>query len=145
MHAAAVPLPVDAVLFDLDGTLADTAPDLAAALNRVRVDGGLAPLPFARLRPHASHGARGLIGAAFGLTPDDAGFAALRDAFIAHYESALCVDSTLFPGVETILDVIEAKGLRWGIVTNKVTRLTLPLVADLGLAPRAGAVVCGDT
>jgi N-acetyl-D-muramate 6-phosphate phosphatase len=145
MHAAAVPLPVDAVLFDLDGTLADTAPDLAAALNRVRVDGGLAPLPFARLRPHASHGARGLIGAAFGLTPDDAGFAALRDAFIAHYESALCVDSTLFPGVETILDVIEAKGLRWGIVTNKVTRLTLPLVADLRLAPRAGAVVCGDT
>jgi phosphoglycolate phosphatase len=145
MHAAAIPLPVDAVLFDLDGTLADTAPDLAAALNRVRVDGGLAPLPFARLRPHASHGARGLIGAAFGLTPDDAGFAALRDAFIAHYESALCVDSTLFPGVETILDVIEAKGLRWGIVTNKVTRLTLPLVADLRLAPRAGAVVCGDT
>jgi phosphoglycolate phosphatase len=145
MHAAAVPLPVDAVLFDLDGTLADTAPDLAAALNRVRIDGGLAPLPFARLRPHASHGARGLIGAAFGLTPDDAGFAALRDAFIAYYESALCVDSTLFPGVETILDVIEAKGLRWGIVTNKVTRLTLPLVADLRLVPRAGAVVCGDT
>jgi N-acetyl-D-muramate 6-phosphate phosphatase len=141
----ALPLPVDAVLFDLDGTLADTAPDLAAALNRVRVDLGLAPLPFARLRPHASHGARGLIGAGFGYAPDDAEFAALRDAFLAHYESALCVDSTLFPGVDLMLDAVEARGLRWGIVTNKVTRFTLPLVADLKLAPRAGAIVCGDT
>ena len=141
----ALTLPVDAVLFDLDGTLADTAPDLAAALNRVRVDLGLAPLPFAQLRPHASHGARGLIGAGFGYAPDDAEFAALRDAFLAQYESALCVDSALFPGVDLMLDAVEARGLRWGIVTNKVTRFTLPLVADLKLAPRAGAIVCGDT
>jgi len=147
--AATVPtaarLAVDAVLFDLDGTLADTAPDLAGALNRVRVDRGLDPLPFARLRPHASHGARGLIGAGFGYAPDHAGFAPLRDAFLAHYESALCVDSTLFPGIDLLLDAIEARALRWGIVTNKTTRLTLPLVAELGLSPRAGAIVCGDT
>ena len=142
---SAARLAVDAVLFDLDGTLADTAPDLAGALNRVRVDRGLDPLPFARLRPHASHGARGLIGAGFGCTPDHGGFAPLRDAFIAHYESALCVDSTLFPGIDLLLDAIEARALRWGIVTNKVTRLTLPLVAELGLASRAGAIVCGDT
>ncbi len=138
-------LAVDAVLFDLDGTLADTAPDLAGALNRVRVDRGLDPLPFARLRPHASHGARGLIGAGFGYAPDHADFAPLRDAFIAHYESALCVDSTLFPGIDLLLDAIEARALRWGIVTNKVTRLTLPLIAELGLSSRAGAIVCGDT
>jgi phosphoglycolate phosphatase len=138
-------LPVAAVLFDLDGTLADTAPDLAAALNRVRADRGLAPLPYADLRPLASHGARGLVGAGFGVAPNDAEFAALRDAFLAHYEAALCVESVLFDEIAELLDAIEARGLGWGIVTNKLTRYTLPLLDQLRLSPRAGAVVCGDT
>jgi phosphoglycolate phosphatase len=138
-------LAVTAVLFDLDGTLADTAPDLSAALNRVRSDRGLPPLPYLALRPFASHGARGLIGAGFGLAPADPEFAALRDAFLAHYEAALCVDSALFDEVLPLLDAIEARGLGWGIVTNKLTRYTLPLLDQLQLSPRAGAVVCGDT
>jgi phosphoglycolate phosphatase len=138
-------LAVTAVLFDLDGTLADTAPDLAAALNRVRSDRGLPPLPYLALRPFASHGARGLIGAGFGFAPVDPEFAALRDAFLAHYEAALCVDSALFDEVLPLLDAIEARGLGWGIVTNKLTRYTLPLLDQLQLSPRARAVVCGDT
>lgn len=138
-------LPVLAVLFDLDGTLADTAPDLTAALNRVRADRGLDPLPYRALRPFASHGARGLIGAGFGVAPDEPEFAALRDAFLAHYEAALCVDTTLFDDVAALLDAIEASGRRWGIVTNKLTRYTLPLLEQLRLTPRAATVVCGDT
>jgi len=136
---------VDAVLFDLDGTLADTAPDLGAAVNRLRVDRGLAPMPLETLRPHASHGARGLLGAGFGIAPSDAEFAALNAAFLAHYEKALAVDSALFAGVSDVLDAIEARGLKWGIVTNKATRFTEPVVAALGLTPRARVVVCGDT
>lgn len=142
---AARPLAVAAVLFDLDGTLADTAPDLVAALNRVRADRGLTPLPYSALRPFASHGARGLVGAGFGVTPADALFPALRDAFLAHYEAALCVHTTLFEDIEALLAVLEARALRWGIVTNKVERYTRPLVDQLRLADRAGTVVCGDT
>jgi len=133
------------VLFDLDGTLADTAPDLGGAANRLRVDRGLPPLPLATLRPHASHGARGLLGAAFGVTPEDAAFAELNAAFLAHYEKALAVDTALFAGVTDVLDAIESRGLKWGIVTNKATRFTEPVVAALRLWPRAGVVVCGDT
>jgi phosphoglycolate phosphatase len=138
-------LPVDAILFDLDGTLADTAPDLGAALNRVRADRGLAPVPLEHLRPYASHGARGLIGAGMGVTPGQPGYDALRDAFLAHYEAALCVDSVLFATVDALLDALEARSLSWGIVTNKATRYTTPLLSALRLAARAGAVVCGDT
>ncbi|MEO8674271.1 MAG: HAD-IA family hydrolase [Casimicrobiaceae bacterium] len=138
-------LAVDAVLFDLDGTLADTAPDLGAALNRVRRDRGLAPVPLARLRPYASHGARGLIGAGMAVTPGDENYEALRDAFLAHYANALCVDSALFADVDAVLDALDARALPWGIVTNKATRYTTPLLASLRLALRAGAVVCGDT
>jgi len=138
-------LPVRAVLFDLDGTLADTAPDLGAALNRVRGERGLPPLPLARLRPHASHGARGLLGAGFAVTPEHADYPALRDAFLAHYAAALCVESRLFDDVAEVLAAIEGRALPWGIVTNKATRYTTPLLAALGLAGRAGAVVCGDT
>jgi phosphoglycolate phosphatase len=90
-------LPIDAVLFDLDGTLVDTAPDLAAALNRVRAGRGLAPMPLERLRPFASHGTRGLIGAGMGVTPEEPAYEALRDAFLAQYASALCVDHALPP------------------------------------------------
>jgi phosphoglycolate phosphatase len=138
-------LPVDAVLFDLDGTLADTAPDLAAALNRVREQCGLEPVPLARLRPSASHGARGLLGTGMGIAPGHPDYAGLRDAFLAHYEAALCVGTTLFAEVGTLLDAIEARALKWGIVTNKAERFTTPLLDSLGLGKRPGAVVCGDT
>jgi phosphoglycolate phosphatase len=153
MSDAAPPLPVrdarslavDAVLFDLDGTLADTAPDLAAALNRVRRARGLDPVPEARLRPSASHGARGLLGAGMGVSPEHPDYPTLRDAFLAEYEAALCVGTTLFAEVDALLDAIEGRSLKWGIVTNKATRYTTPLLDLLGLGGRAGAVVCGDT
>ena len=138
-------LAVDAVLFDLDGTLADTALDLAAALNRVRIDRGLEPVPPARLRSSSSHGARGLIGTGMGIAPSHPDYHALRDAFLAHYESALCVDTTLFADVGAVLDEIESRALKWGIVTNKATRYTMPLLELLGLGGRARVVVCGDT
>jgi len=138
-------LPVDAVLFDLDGTLADTAPDLAAALNRVRVDRGLPPVPAADLRSSSSAGARGLIGTGMGVAPEHPDYRTLRDAFLVHYECALCVDTVLFADIDALLREIEARGLKWGIVTNKASRYTLPLLDALGLAGRAGVVVCGDT
>lgn len=138
-------LPVRAVLFDLDGTLADTAPDLAAALNRVRADLGLGPLPYDELRPHASAGARGMLGAGCDVRPGDTRFEPLRAAFLDHYARHLCVHSTLFDGVEAVLDAIEARGLAWGIVTNKHRRYTDPLVVQLGLTPRTRVVISGDT
>lgn len=138
-------LPVAAVLFDLDGTLADTAPDLAAALNRVRGQRGMAPMPLSALRPFASHGARGLLGAGFGITPDHADFPPLRDAFLAEYAAGLCVETRLFTGVAGLLDEIEARHFPWGIVTNKAIRYTAPLLDALGLSRRAGTVICGDT
>ena len=138
-------LPVDAVLFDLDGTLADTAPDLGAALNRVRSARGLEPVPLSRLRPSASHGARGMLGSGMGIAPEHPDYAALRDAFLREYEAALCVDTTLFADVTALLEAIEARSLKWGIVTNKATRYTTPLLDLLGLGGRAGAVVCGDS
>lgn len=142
---SASPLPVDAVLFDLDGTLADTAPDLGAALNRVREAQGLDPVPLETLRHASSHGARGLLRTGLGVLPEHPEYAALRDAFLAQYEAALCVDTKLFADVEALLDAIEARSLRWGIVTNKAARYTAPLIARLGLDKRTVAVVCGDT
>ena len=142
---AARALPIDAVLFDLDGTLADTAPDLGAALNRLRLARGLEPVPLHALRSSSSHGARGLLRVGMGIAPGHPEYEALRDAFLAHYETALCVDTTLFAEVDALLDAIEARSLKWGIVTNKATRYTTPLLERLGLDGRAGAVVCGDT
>jgi 2-phosphoglycolate phosphatase len=109
-----------AVLFDLDGTLDD-------------------------LRPLASAGARGLIGGAFGIGPEHPDYPAMRDEFLANYEADLCIETTLFQGIDAVLDELDARGVRWGIVTNKVARLTEPLVALLGLDLRAGCVVSGDT
>ena len=145
LPAAARALAVDAVLFDLDGTLADTAPDLAAALNRVRVDRGLEPVAASHLRAFSSHGARGMIGAGMGIAPDHPDYLGLRDAFLAHYESALCVETILFADVDALLGAIEARALKWGIVTNKATRYTMRLLELLGLGERPGVVVCGDT
>lgn len=133
------------VLLDLDGTLADTAPDLAAAANRMRIAHGMQPLPIAELRPYVSHGARGMVGRAFDVAPDDARYAELRQEFLIEYESALCVDSILFPGMEDTLQHLEQRGIRWGIVTNKFARFTLPLVQALKLSERAACVVSGDT
>ena len=138
-------LAVDAVLFDLDGTIADTAPDLIAALNRVRADHGREPLPVPHLRPYASMGARGMLGAGMSVDPEHPQFPALRDAFLDYYEGALCVHSKLFDGIDQLLAGIEERGLKWGIVTNKATRFTMPLLLALRLSTRAHAVVCGDT
>ncbi|GIL07134.1 MAG: phosphoglycolate phosphatase, bacterial [Betaproteobacteria bacterium] len=137
--------PIEVVLFDLDGTLVDTAPDLAAAVNRQRRERGFAELPLEALRPFASHGARGLIGRAFGLAPGEPEYEPLRQEFFRYYEQALCVQSRLFPGMDETLDALEQQGRRWGIVTNKIARFTDPLVAALGLSERAACVVSGDT
>lgn len=136
---------IRAVLFDLDGTLADTAPDMARAVNAMRAHRGLDPVPLAQVRPHVSSGARGLLQSAFGVGPEHGDFPAMREEFLHHYESAICVETALFPGVDSLLSAIEAKPLAWGIVTNKHERYTHPLVAALGLASRAGVVVGGDT
>jgi len=142
---AAPAAPLSLVLFDLDGTLADTAPDLAAAANACLAARGRAALPLGELRPWASHGARGLLHRAFGLAPSDPEYEALRVEFVQRYEAALCVHTTLFGGVRKLLDRLEQDGLRWGIVTNKVSRLTQPLVRQLGLDRQAACVVSGDT
>ena len=136
---------VRAVLFDLDGTLADSAPDLAAAANAMREARGLGPLPLAALRPLASHGARGLLRAALAKTPGDADYEALSDEFLVRYEQALAVHTRLFPGVAALLAALETRGLAWGIVTNKAMRFTAPLVETLRLAIRAAVIVAGDT
>jgi len=133
-----------AVLFDLDGTLADTAPDLAAAVNWMRTERGLEPTPYAVLRPTASAGARGMIGAAFGLAPGDEGYEELRVQWFERYQSAMAVHSTLFDGISDLLEGIAAAGMAWGIVTNKPARFTDPLVPLIGLA-HAGCVISGDT
>ncbi|MEM5435234.1 HAD-IA family hydrolase [Paraburkholderia diazotrophica] len=133
------------ILFDLDGTLADTAPDLAAAVNKMRHERGLEMVPLEQLRPLASAGARGLLGGAFGIGPEHHDYSSMREEFLANYEADLCIETTLFPGIGDILDELDARGVRWGIVTNKVARLTEPLVAQLGLDTRAGCVVSGDT
>jgi len=133
-----------AVLFDLDGTLADTAPDLAGAVNLLRTARGLAPTDYALLRPVASAGARGLIGAAFGITPQDDEYAALRDRFLENYANNIAVHSHLFDGVPALLEGLEKADIVWGIVTNKVMYLTEKLVPQIGLA-HAACIVCGDT
>ena len=138
-------MPSKAILFDFDGTLADTAADLARPLNRLRAARGLEELPIETLRPFASSGARGLLEAGLGILPDHPEFKALREAFLRHYAAEICVDTRLFPGMEALLGAIETRGLRWGIVTNKSTHLTVKIVAALGLDKRAACVVCGDT
>ena len=138
-------LPVVAVLFDLDGTLADSAGDLAAAVNRMRRERGLPPVSVSMLRPHASAGARGLLGAGMGVTPDDAEYPALRDQFLAYYASGLADTTSLFDGIPALLDELDARRLPWGIVTNKADRYTQPVVDALGLKTRAAAIVSGDT
>jgi 2-phosphoglycolate phosphatase len=133
-----------AILFDLDGTLADTAPDLAAAVNQLRMARGLKPMPYSLLRPVASAGARGLIGAAFELEPEDVGYEELCAGFLDNYAAALAVNSHLFDGVPAMLAGLREYGLRWGIVTNKAARFTNLLVPQIGLQD-AACVISGDT
>lgn len=140
-----MPLPRPrAILFDLDGTLADTAPDLAGAMNKVRASRGLPPTPYEILRPVASAGARGLIGASFGLKPDDEGYDELRVAFLDTYEAAIAERTTLFDGIASMLSALQDHQLAWGIVTNKAARFTDLLVPQIGLG-HAGCVISGDT
>jgi phosphoglycolate phosphatase len=134
-----------AVLFDLDGTFADTAADLIRALNQLRAARDLPPLPVSQLRGFASAGARGLIVAGLQMLPEHPEYAATREEFLKHYEQAICVDTQLFPGIEPLIDALEARGLRWGIVTNKSTALTRQLLAEMELLERPACVVCGDT
>lgn len=134
-----------AVLFDLDGTLADTAPDLSAALNRVRVGRGLEPVRHELLRPAASHGARGLIGVGFGFGPEHPDFDALRNDFMDYYEADIARHTCLFAGTADLLDALVQRHIPWGIVTNKISRFTLPLIERLALMHAPGVVVSGDT
>jgi phosphoglycolate phosphatase len=130
-----------AVLFDLDGTLVDTAPDLGHAANLVRAEAGLAPLPVADYRPVASAGARGLLKVAFGIGPDHAAFPARRESFLAHYRKHLARESRPFDGIELALGALEGRGVAWGVVTNKPQWLTDPLMEALGLARRSAVTL----
>ncbi len=135
----------EAVLFDLDGTLADTAPDLGGALNQLLREQGRSALPMDQLRPHVSSGARGLIGAGLGIGPLDATYPALQQRFLAIYQDALCVGTRLFEGVAEHLDDLDARGIPWGVVTNKSQRFAIPLMEQLGLRQRGACIVCGDS
>jgi phosphoglycolate phosphatase len=132
------------VLFDLDGTLLDTAHDMAEALNRVRVAEGLERLPFEQVRPLVSHGAPRMLRFAFG-EPEPARYESLRARFLDFYRGALTVHTRLFDGFERVLATIEASDLLWGVVTNKPGWLAMPLLQELGLAARCSCMVAGDT
>jgi phosphoglycolate phosphatase-like HAD superfamily hydrolase len=119
-----------AVLFDLDGTVADTAPDLARALNSLLHEHGRAPVPVEITRPLTSSGARGMIKVGFGLSPEHTGYEALKARFLELYGEAVCVETRLFPGMDELLQALEKRGVPWGIVTNKVDRFTRPLLAQ---------------
>lgn len=135
----------EAVLFDLDGTFADTAPDLAAALNRLRADLGLPPVPPRQLRALTSQGVRGMLKGGLDLRPGDAHYAEFYDRFLRYYSQDICVETTVFPGIDPLVDALDGRCSPWGIVTNKAQRFTLPLLARLGYAKRAACVVSGDS
>ncbi len=137
--------PYHGVFFDLDGTLADTAPDLVAATNQLLSARNLPLKPYEQLRPCASAGARGLIGGAFGIDTKHPDFIPLRDEFFANYEKALFVHSKLFDGMEYLLEQLDSAKLPWGIITNKSERFTNPLTELMGLRQRAVSTVSGDT
>ena len=136
---------IKAVLFDLDGTFADTAPDLGGALNTLLAMRGKPPLPLGEIRKVASSGARGLLGLGFASMPGDPGYEALAKEFLDLYERDLCRETRLFPGIPELLHALENRGLHWGIVTNKAERFAIPLIRLLGLSERASCVVCGDS
>jgi 2-phosphoglycolate phosphatase len=136
---------VRAVLFDLDGTLIDSAPDLGAAADKMRTDRGLAPLPLSAYRPMAGAGARGMIGVAFGHGTDHPEYEALREEFLLNYEACMTERTYAFDGVPDLLAALQGRGLAWGVVTNKAERFALPLTRQMPLFAGAATVVCGDT
>lgn len=136
---------IRAVLFDLDGTLIDSAPDLGAAVDKMRTDRGLPPLLLDRYRPLAGAGARGMLGEAFGISPDDPEFITMREEFFANYESRMTVLTSVFDGVSELIEQIRLRSMAWGVVTNKSTRFTEPLTRAMPLFATAGIVVSGDT
>lgn len=136
---------VRGVLFDLDGTLLDTAPDMASALNALRVAEGLAPLPFEKIRGEVSHGSKAMIETGFGKNLAEDQAEALRQRFLGHYTETLCRDTKLFPRMESVLDTLEKAGMAWGVVTNKPAFLTHPLLRALHLEQRCCCIVSGDT
>ena len=134
-----------AVLFDLDGTLIDSAPDLAGAANEMRAARGLPMLPFEHFRPMVGTGARGMLGRCLGVAPGDPDFEALRDEFLARYEARMTRETRVFEAMQPVLDALQARAVPWGIVTNKAARFSEPLVAALGLHLQAATLVSGDT
>ncbi len=134
-----------AVLFDLDGTFADTAPDLGAALNHTRAVRGLPPMELDEIRPQASHGVRGLFKLGFNIEPGHPEYDALREIFLDYYAGHICDHTRLFGDTARLIEEIEHRGMRWGIVTNKPHRFTLPLMQALGYAERAACLISGDT
>jgi phosphoglycolate phosphatase len=136
---------VAAVLFDLDGTLIDSAPDLGAAADKMRLDRGLPSLPYELYRPMAGAGARGMLGVAFSITPDHAEYPVLRDEFFANYEHCMTQRTYAFKGIAELIDQLLDRGLAWGVVTNKSMRFARPLTQGMSLFATAGAIVGGDT
>jgi N-acetyl-D-muramate 6-phosphate phosphatase len=136
---------VRAVFFDLDGTLADTAPDLGGALNQLLEELGRPALAMTAMRPHVSAGTRGMLSIGFGVAPDAPGYQDLAKRFLELYGERLCHGTRLFEGMAPLLDQLETRGMLWGIVTNKPARFTLPLADCLGLRGRAAAIVSGDS
>jgi len=134
-----------AVLFDLDGTLIDSAPDLGAAAEKMRTDRGMTSLNYALYRPMAGSGARGMLHVAFGITESHADYEAFKNEFLDNYQQAMTVKTTVFDGVDDMLTRLQQQGLKWGVVTNKHQRFTIPLSQQMDLFKTAGAVVSGDT
>jgi N-acetyl-D-muramate 6-phosphate phosphatase len=134
-----------AIFFDLDGTVADTAADLATPVNQMRVERGLAALPVDELRQYASMGARGLLGKALGVTQTHTDYESLRDDFLRRYERHMCEQTTLFPGVQAMLDALDEAGMPWGIVSNKAEKYVKPICHFLGLGQRSRTLIGGDT
>ena len=139
------PVTIQTILFDLDGTLADTAPDPADALNQVLVDHGKQALAFEDIRPAASHGSPALIKLGFNLLPDDSGYNAIRDQLLSIYAHNIAVKTRLFPGMSELLSTITQRRMKWGVVTNKPAFLTEPLLEALAIAKHAACIVSGDT
>lgn len=136
---------VAAVLFDLDGTLIDSAPDLGAAADKMRLDRGLPSLPQALYRPMAGAGARGMLGVAFGITPEHPQYVEMREEFFVNYEHCMTQRTYAFNGIAELIAQLLDRGLAWGVVTNKATRFTKPLTQRMDLFATARAVVAGDT
>jgi phosphoglycolate phosphatase len=136
---------IRAVLFDLDGTLIDSAPDLAGAVDKMRVQRGLPSLDYANYRPMCGAGARGMLQVGFGMGPDHANYEAMREEFFANYQAGMLDKTHAFDGISVLLAALRARGLQWGVVTNKSERFALPLTAAMPLFASAAAIVGGDT